>query len=119
MSRGLAERFHVSAAVGAFLVGLVLSGHVAEQGRALLEPLRDVFAGIFFVFFGLSIDPATEWRTIEALPYELTTSAARDVAAGRPSELDAITGSVVRAASRHGVPTPALAGLLADAVAVG
>jgi CPA2 family monovalent cation:H+ antiporter-2 len=56
---GIAERFHVSAAVGAFLVGLVLSGHVAEQGRALLEPLRDVFAGIFFVFFGLQVDPAT------------------------------------------------------------
>ena len=36
----------------------------------------------------------------------LTTSAARDVAAGRPSELDAIAGAVVRAGERLGVPVP-------------
>ncbi len=54
---GLAEEIQVSSAVGAFLVGVSLSGRVAEQGRELLRPLRDVFAGIFFVFFGLQVDP--------------------------------------------------------------
>lgn len=54
---GLAEAAQVSAAVGAFLLGLTLSGQVADQMRALLPPLRDVFGGIFFVFFGLTIDP--------------------------------------------------------------
>jgi CPA2 family monovalent cation:H+ antiporter-2 len=54
---GLAEEVQISAAVGAFLVGVSLSGQVAEQGREVLQPLRDLFAGIFFVFFGLQIDP--------------------------------------------------------------
>ena len=42
-----------------FIVGVTLSGRVAEHGRELLEPIRDVFGGLFFVFFGLQIDPAT------------------------------------------------------------
>jgi CPA2 family monovalent cation:H+ antiporter-2 len=54
---GLAEAAQVSAAVGAFLLGLTLSGQVADEMRSLLPPLRDVFGGIFFVFFGLTIDP--------------------------------------------------------------
>jgi CPA2 family monovalent cation:H+ antiporter-2 len=54
---GLAEEIQVSSAVGAFLVGVSLSGRVAETGRELLRPLRDVFAGVFFVFFGLQVDP--------------------------------------------------------------
>lgn len=54
---GLAEELRVSAAVGAFLVGVTISGRAAELGRELLVPMRDVFGGLFFVFFGLSIDP--------------------------------------------------------------
>jgi len=64
---------------------------------------------------GVALAAADEWAMIEAMPPELTTSAARDAAAGRPTELDAIVGSVVRAGRRHGVPMPALAALLADA----
>lgn len=56
---GAAEQLHVSAAVGAFLVGIGISGDAAHQTRSFLEPLRDLFAAVFFVFFGLSIDPAT------------------------------------------------------------
>ena len=54
---GLAEAVQVSAAVGAFLLGLTLSGQVADEVRGLLPPLRDVFGGLFFVFFGITIDP--------------------------------------------------------------
>jgi len=55
---GLAETVHVSAAVGAFLVGIALSGRVANDARERLLPLRDLFAAVFFVFFGLRTDPA-------------------------------------------------------------
>lgn len=55
---GIAQELQVSAAVGAFLVGIALSGEVAHGARNLLSPLRDLFAAVFFVFFGLSTDPA-------------------------------------------------------------
>lgn len=55
---GAAERVSVSAAVGAFLVGIAISGPVAHRATALLSPLRDLFAAVFFVFFGLSTDPS-------------------------------------------------------------
>lgn len=54
---GLADKARVSAAVGAFLIGVMLSGQIAERGRELLTPIRDVFGGLFFLFFGLQIDP--------------------------------------------------------------
>jgi CPA2 family monovalent cation:H+ antiporter-2 len=54
---GLAEAISISAAVGAFLVGLGLSGPAAARAYSLLAPLRDLFAAVFFVFFGLSTDP--------------------------------------------------------------
>jgi monovalent cation:H+ antiporter-2, CPA2 family len=56
---GLAQQLQVSAAVGAFLVGIALSGEVAEGAHNLLAPLRDLFAAVFFVFFGLHTDPAS------------------------------------------------------------
>jgi CPA2 family monovalent cation:H+ antiporter-2 len=56
---GVAQQLQVSAAVGAFLTGMVLSGLIVEQTQRLLGPLRDLFAAIFFLFFGLQIDPAT------------------------------------------------------------
>jgi monovalent cation:H+ antiporter-2, CPA2 family len=56
---GAAEQVHISAAVGAFLVGIGISGQAAHQARNFLQPLRDLFAAVFFVFFGLSIDPRT------------------------------------------------------------
>jgi K+:H+ antiporter subunit KhtU len=55
---GIAEQLQISAAVGAFLIGIALSGRVAEGARELLSPLRDLFAAVFFVFFGLRTDPS-------------------------------------------------------------
>jgi CPA2 family monovalent cation:H+ antiporter-2 len=54
----LAEFIHASAAVGAFLVGLTLTGEAAERARTVLAPLRDLFAAIFFLAIGVSVDPA-------------------------------------------------------------
>ena len=56
---GIAEALKVSAAVGAFLVGIAVSGTVAQTAAELLTPLRDLFAAVFFVFFGLSTSPGS------------------------------------------------------------
>ena len=61
---GLMQRLQVSAAIGAFLVGIAVSGPIAEQSHRLLAPLRDLFAATFFFFFGLEIDPATLPRVL-------------------------------------------------------
>jgi len=65
---------------------------------------------------GVSLRPAAQWAIIEEMADETTTSAARDVAAGRRSELDALLGSVLRAGERLDVPCPTLTEL---AVAAG
>lgn len=55
---GLAGLVSFSPAVAAFLVGLLLTGEVAEVARRRLDPLREVLAAIFFTYFGLSTNPA-------------------------------------------------------------
>ncbi|RJU01627.1 cation:proton antiporter [Arthrobacter frigidicola] len=69
---GLASTLQVSAAVGAFLLGIAISGATAENASRVLEPLRDLFAAIFFVVFGLNTDPASippvlGWAVVLAL----------------------------------------------------
>lgn len=58
IASGVATYFGFSGAVAAFLVGLLLTGDVAIVARVRLAPLRDLFSAIFFLFFGLSVDPA-------------------------------------------------------------
>ena len=53
---GLADRLNLSTAVGAFIVGVALSGDIVSHARGLLLPLRNLFAAVFFVFFGLQVD---------------------------------------------------------------
>ncbi|MEC7363984.1 MAG: cation:proton antiporter [Actinomycetota bacterium] len=53
---GLAGLVQFSPAVAAFLVGLLLTGELAEVARRRLDPLRELLAAIFFVYFGLSTD---------------------------------------------------------------
>lgn len=55
---GIAQQLQVSAAVGAFLLGIAISGSTAENATRMLEPLRDLFAAMFFVVFGLNTDPS-------------------------------------------------------------
>jgi 2-dehydropantoate 2-reductase len=66
---------------------------------------------------GVAVDPADQWTIIDEMPPGATTSTALDVAHGRPSELDAISGSVLRAAHRLGVPCPMLGELVKEAEA--
>jgi CPA2 family monovalent cation:H+ antiporter-2 len=56
---GVAAALQVSAAVGAFMLGIAISGATAHSATRILEPLRDLFAAIFFVAFGLNTDPAS------------------------------------------------------------
>jgi len=46
-------------------------------------------------------------RFFDSFPPEARSSMQRDAEAGRPLELDAIGGAVLRAADRHGLPAPA------------
>jgi CPA2 family monovalent cation:H+ antiporter-2 len=55
---GLASEAKVSSAVGAFLVGISLSGQVAAVATEKLRPMRDFFGAIFFVYFGIQTNPA-------------------------------------------------------------
>jgi CPA2 family monovalent cation:H+ antiporter-2 len=55
---GLAQSIDVSGAIGAFLVGLAVSGQVGARAIALISPLRDLFAATFFLFFSFQIDPS-------------------------------------------------------------
>jgi 2-dehydropantoate 2-reductase len=64
---------------------------------------------------GVRLSPDADWEIIDAMPPLLTSSTARDIAAGRVSELDAITGAAVRAGRRLGIATPVLESLLGEA----
>ena len=54
---GLAQQVEVSSAIGAFLVGLALSGPVQLRAGPLIHPLRDLFAATFFFFFSFQLEP--------------------------------------------------------------
>jgi CPA2 family monovalent cation:H+ antiporter-2 len=64
LTAGATEALNVSAAVGAFLAGIAFTGPSADRARALLVPLRSVFAGAFFIFFGFRVDPGTLPRAL-------------------------------------------------------
>ncbi len=75
---GLAQQVQVSAAVAAFLAGVALSGPIAEKSRRLLSPLKDLFAAIFFFFFGLEIAPASLAPVaVEAIGLGVVTAATK------------------------------------------
>ena len=102
----IAEELHASAAVGAFLVGLTLTGPVADRARSVLTPLRDLFAAIFFVAIGLTIDPADllpmlpvalALAAVTALTKVITGAyAARREGAARPGQRRAGTALIAR-----------------------
>ena len=85
---GIASGLNVSAAVGAFLLGIAISGSTARSAAKLLEPLRDLFAAIFFVAFGLNTDPqkipaVLGWAVLLAIVTTLTKIATGWFAAKR------------------------------------
>jgi monovalent cation:H+ antiporter-2, CPA2 family len=96
---GLASAMQVSAAVGAFMLGIAISGATAHNATRILEPLRDLFAAIFFVAFGLNTDPTSippvlGWALVLALVTAATKMAtgiwaAKRVGIARPGRFRA------------------------------
>jgi 2-dehydropantoate 2-reductase len=65
---------------------------------------------------GIALPDSAKARSVAmfaSMPPESTVSMQRDLAAGKPSELDAIVGAVVRLGCEHGVPTPVMETLYA------
>lgn len=82
LTAGATEALNVSAAVGAFLAGIVFSGPAADRARSLLVPLRSVFAGTFFLFFGFEVDPGTIPKALPAALALAIVGAATKLATG-------------------------------------
>ena len=61
---GVAQQVEVSSAIGAFLVGLALSGPVQLRASPLVHPLRDLFAATFFFFFSFQLEPGAVYRAL-------------------------------------------------------
>ena len=62
----------------------------------------------------VELDPAAILAILDQLPDGMRSSMQKDAAAGRPIELDAIGGTILRAADRAGTQAPVTAGLVAD-----
>ena len=63
---------------------------------------------------GVDLDEAATLAILERVPDAMRSSMQKDAAAGRPIELDAIGGAVLRAAERAGTEAPVTARLVAD-----
>ncbi|MFE1884319.1 ketopantoate reductase family protein [Streptomyces diastatochromogenes] len=68
---------------------------------------------------GAPTDPAQALARYDAFPPAAKSSMQRDAEAGRPLELDAIGGALLRAADRHGVPVPVTTRLVRELRAAG
>ncbi|GGK92155.1 potassium transporter [Planomonospora parontospora subsp. parontospora] len=79
----LAEYIHASAAVGAFLVGLTVTGQTAERAGAVIASLRDLFAAVFFVAIGLSVDAGELPPVLPAAALLAVVTGATKVVTGR------------------------------------
>ena len=75
----------------------------------LWELVRDCIAEVCAVAAteGVSLDPERFEQMLAAVPAEMRSSMQKDLAAGRPLELDAIAGPVLRRGAACGIPTPA------------
>jgi monovalent cation:H+ antiporter-2, CPA2 family len=88
---GITGLLEASAAVGAFLVGLAIPGRAAERARTVVAPLRDLFAAVFFLAFGLSIDPADLLPVLPvALALALVTALTKIASGGYAAKRDGV-----------------------------
>lgn len=98
----LAQSFGYSVALGAFIAGSL----VAESGEGkaierLVQPLRDLFAAIFFVSVGMQIDPAevaTHWGAVLLLTVVVLVGKVVNVTVGA-----FLTGNPVRTSVQAGM----------------
>jgi len=124
---GVAQRLEVSGAIGAFLVGLALTGQAEERALQLISPLRDLFAATFFLFFSFQIDagdlvdvaiPALLLAVVTSLTKVVTGwYAAGRVGAGPKGRMRA--GTVFIARGEFSIVIAALGARLADGPRLG
>lgn len=59
----IANYFHYSSALGAFIMGSILAEtSIISKIKELIEPIRNLFAAVFFVSVGMLIDPVIIWN---------------------------------------------------------
>ncbi|MFD5907729.1 ketopantoate reductase family protein [Streptomyces massasporeus] len=83
-------------------------GDIRTRHRDELTALVEETAAISRACGGPA-DPAQALARYDAFPPSTKSSMQRDAEAGRPLELDAIGGALLRAAERHGIPAPVAA----------
>jgi 2-dehydropantoate 2-reductase len=89
------------------------AGVVRTRHRAELETVIGEVATVARAA-GASVDEAGVLEFFDKIPASMESSMQRDAAAGRPTELEAIGGAVLRAAKRTGTPAPTTAALVDD-----
>lgn len=96
----------------------LLTTHEGAPAGSVRERRRDDFVAVAAEVAavaraeGADVDGQRAIQLFDAVPASMQSSMQRDAAAGRPTELDAIGGAVVRRAARHGVPVPVTARLV-------
>ena len=93
-------------------------GDVRTLHRAELVALVEEAAAVSTAC-GSPSDPATALARYDSFPPATKSSMQRDAEAGRPLELDAIGGALLRAAGRYGVSVPVATGLVRELTAAG
>jgi CPA2 family monovalent cation:H+ antiporter-2 len=98
----LARAFGYSVALGAFIAGsLVAESGEEKQIEHLIQPVRDVFAAVFFVSVGMMIDPvlvARHWASIAVLTVVVVVGKIASVTLGT-----FLTGGGVRTSIQAGM----------------
>ncbi|HZF39411.1 MAG TPA: cation:proton antiporter [Blastocatellia bacterium] len=89
---GFGETIHVAEAIGALLLGLVLSEtEHSERIERMIVPFRDFFGALFFFGFGLTIDPfglgGAVWSALGAVALTIVGNVAAGMLAGRSAKL--------------------------------
>ncbi len=106
-----------------FLAPFALSTTAADKttGEILSDPvwrerglscLRETAA--VAVAEGAKVDPDAVIAGVMKMPGNMRSSMQKDVAQGKPPELDAIAGPILRGARRHGIAVPATQKLVAE-----
>ncbi|MEV6402711.1 MULTISPECIES: ketopantoate reductase family protein [Streptomyces] len=88
-------------------------GEARTRHRADLTALVEETAAVSRAC-GAPADPAAALARYDAFPPATRSSMQRDAEAGRPLELDAIGGALLRAADLHGVPVPVATRLVGE-----
>src|SRR5262249_41757289 len=100
--------FALATTAAAAPVGAVLKD--PARGERLLACVRECCA--VAVASGAGVDATKMVEAFTRFPYEMRSSMQKDVAAGRPPELDAIAGPVLTGGAAHGIPLPATSALV-------